>query len=56
MKAQAKSEKRRPAKNQINLVNSPADDEATLRRLMYERIARGHALAEVEDHAHRLRH
>jgi hypothetical protein len=29
-----------------------AEDETDLRRSMYERIARGYALAEVEEHAH----
>ena len=35
----------------------PSDDErskAELRRQMYERIARGNALAEAEEHAHRM--
>lgn len=30
--------------------------KAEIRRQMYERIARGHALAEAEDHARRVRH
>ena len=39
------------------IVEKPQADErseAELRRQMYERIAQGNALAEVEDHARRL--
>lgn len=47
-----------PQQEQQILAEAPASEEnsreAELRRLMYERIARGNALAEIEENARRM--
>jgi hypothetical protein len=42
-----------PVEQSEPAANDDAEQKAHLRRQMYERIARGNALAELEDNAHR---